>query len=222
MRAIYLEITSLKDVASMKLHRDLAVRQDTSWHMLHRIRAGLMPAMSASFEGPVEVDEFYFGELEKNKHAHKRANLGRGPAGRAAVVGMWDRKTGKVAAQVVEDTTAATLQGFVRDNTEDGTTVYTDDARAYHGLPNHETVKHFISEFVNGMAHTNGVVSIWAALKRAYHDIYHQISKKHLNRYVAQFAGKHNLRPLDTEAQMQHIVADMVGRRVLYRELITD
>lgn len=36
--AIYLETTSLKGVASMKLHRDLGVTQTTAWFMLHRIR----------------------------------------------------------------------------------------------------------------------------------------------------------------------------------------
>ena len=36
--AIYLCLTSLKSVSSMKLHRDLGVSQKTAWFMLHRIR----------------------------------------------------------------------------------------------------------------------------------------------------------------------------------------
>ncbi len=36
--AIYLEMTSLKGVSSMKLHRDIGVTQKTAWFMLHRIR----------------------------------------------------------------------------------------------------------------------------------------------------------------------------------------
>ena len=84
----------------------------------------------------------------------------------------------------------------------------------------HEAVKHSVSEYVTGMAHTNGVESFWAMLKGAYHGTYRQISKKHLNRYVEQFAGKHNMRSLDTIAQMQHVVAELAGRRVLYRELV--
>lgn len=61
--AIYLEMTSLKSVSSMKLHRDLGVRQATAWFMLHRIRKAFT-VVTARFEGPVEVDETYIGGLE--------------------------------------------------------------------------------------------------------------------------------------------------------------
>lgn len=139
---------------------------------------------------------------EKNKHAYKKATLGRGPVDKAAAVGIKDRETGKINAKGVEDTSAATLQQFVYDNTEIGTTVFTDEAAAYTGMVGveHETAKHSVSEYVNGQTHTNGVESFWAMLKRAYYGTYHQISKKHLNRYVTQFAGTHNVRELDTLA----------------------
>ena len=54
--------------------------------------------------------------------------------------------------------------------------------------------------------------------KRAYHGTYHHLSKKHLQRYN-QFAGKHNVRTMDTLEQMQHVVAGMVGKRLLYKTL---
>lgn len=59
--AIYLEETSLKGVSSMKLHRDLGVRQSTAWFMLQRIREGLVNSAGTAYDGPVEVDEAYFG-----------------------------------------------------------------------------------------------------------------------------------------------------------------
>ena len=73
---------------------------------------------------------------------------------------------------------------------------------------------------MNGQAHTNGVESFWAMLKRAYHGVYHHVSEKHLPRYVQQFAGKHNIRHLDTIEQMQAVFAGMIGKRLLYKELI--
>ena len=84
----------------------------------------------------------------------------------------------------------------------------------------HETVKHSISEYVNGMAHTNGIESFWATLKRGYHGTFHHISPKHLHRYVNEFATRHNLRTLDTEAMMAETVARMVGKRLMYKDLV--
>ena len=115
----------------------------------------------------MEVDESYFGGLEKNKHAKKKLNAGKGPVGKAAVVAVKDRKTKRVKARVVERTNKATLQPFVESSREQGATVYTDEARAYDGLENRESVKHSVGQYVDGMAHTNGVESFWALLKRA-------------------------------------------------------
>ncbi len=128
----------------MKLHRDLGISQKAAWFLAHRLRE-TWDEHQAPFAGPVEVDETYIGGIEKNKHAHKKANLGRGPVGRAAVVGAKDRATGKVSARVVESTDKATLQGFVLQRVTDGAKIFTDEARAYDGLPNRETVRHSVS-----------------------------------------------------------------------------
>ena len=226
--AVYLEITSLKSVSSMKLHRDIGVTQATAWFMLHRIRQAWESSESKQgpFAGPVEVDETYMGGKRKNMSNARRkalADTGRGAVGKTAVVGVKDRETKRVAARVIESTDKSTLQGFVVEHTVPGATVYSDEASAYQGLPFvHETVKHSVAEYVRGMAHTNGVESFWATLKRAHKGVFHKMSPKHLNRYVAEFAGKHNIRDQDTFAQMTALVAGLVGKRLMYRDLIRD
>ena len=189
--------------------------------MLHRIREGLAAeaARLDRFEGPVEVDESYFGGKEHNKHASKKLHAGRGAVGKTAVVAAKDRNTNRVKAKVVERTNKQTLQPFVESAREPGAKVYTDEAKAYDGLENRESVKHSVGEYVDGMAHTNGVESFWSMLKRGYHGTYHRMSPKHLQRYVNEFAGRHNIRDLDTIDQMAHVAAGMVGRRLLHREL---
>ena len=44
----------------------------------------------------------------------------------------------------------------------------------------------------------------------------------HLDRYVAEFSGRHNRRPLDTEDMMAESVRGMVGKLLTYRTLISE
>ena len=173
---------------------------------------------------PSEVDETYFGGKARNMHAHKRKQVikGRGPAGKTAVIGAKDRATNRVSATVIDNTDQLTLQGFVAKNIEPGAKVYTDDHRGYAGLPNHETVRHSVAEYVKGQAHTNGIESFWATLKRAHKGVFHKMSPKHLQRYVSEFAGKHNVRNEDTLAQMVVVATGLVGKRLMYRDLVAD
>ena len=222
--AIYLEATSLKGISSMKLHRDIGVTQKTAWFMLHRIREAWADKKDGPFEGPVEVDETHIGGKRKNMSKDKRAHLtGRGTVGKAIVAGAKDRATNTISAEVVPGTDMASLQGFVASRAAPGAKIYTDEHRAYQGMRfDHETVNHSVSEYVRDQAHTQGIESFWATLKRAYHGTYHHISPKHLKRYVKEFAAKHNIRDRNTIDQMDTMVAGMVGKRLMYRELIAD
>ena len=221
--AVYLFMTSLKSVSSMKLHRDLGVTQKTAWHLAHRLRKAF-ESESGLFAGPVEVDETYMGGKRKNMPKSKREELtGRGAVGKTAVVGAKDRTTNQVRARAVESTNKATIHGFVADHTALDATVYTDDALVYETLPNpHKAVNHSALEYVRGDVHTNGMESFWSMLKRAYQGTFHKMSEKHLDRYVREFAGKHSVRDMDTLDIMGAIVLGMDGKRLKYTQLIDD
>ena len=128
--AIYLMTTSLKGVSSMKLHRDLGITQKSAWYLEHRIRATFADA-NGEFSGPVEIDEAYLGGKRRNMPLSKRKPLrGRGAVGKVAVAGAKDRSTNQIRATVVENTTGATLQDFVRDRIRPGAKLYTDGSAA--------------------------------------------------------------------------------------------
>ncbi len=218
--ATYLYVTSLKGVSSMKLHRDLKVTQKTAWFLLHRLREAWDTSGIEKFIGPVEVDETYVGGKEKNKHVKDRLKAGRGTVGKTAVVGAKDRQSNRVQARVVEKTDKPTLHGFVSASAAPGAPIFTDEARAYRGLANHSAVKHGAGQYVDGQIHTNGVESFWSMLKRAHTGTFHKMSRKHLQRYVTEFAGRHNLRECDTAAMMRNVIAGLVGKRLMYRDLI--
>ena len=218
--AFYLMATGIKGTASMKLHRDLGITQKTAWHLAHRIRESWTNA-NRKFAGPVEVDETYIGGKRKNMPKHKReAMTGRGSVGKVAIAGAKDRASNQVNARVVHATDSETLQGFVAENAKVGATVYTDDHSSYETLPfHHKSVKHSIGEYVSGQAHTNGIESFWSLLKRGYYGTFHKMSPEHLNRYVREFAGRHNQRESDTIDQMIGMVRGGEGRRLRYSDL---
>ena len=120
-----------------------------------------------------------------------------------------------------ETPTPKHCKGFIAGHTDPSATVYTDDAPVYSSLLfDHESVKHSVGEYVRDQAHTNSIESFWAMLKRAHTGTFHKMSPKHLNRYIREFEGRHNLRERDTLDQMGSIVSGMARKRLKYGELI--
>ncbi|MCY3613187.1 MAG: IS1595 family transposase [Gemmatimonadetes bacterium] len=222
--AIYLMSTELKGRSSMKFHRDLGIGQKAAWHLAHRLREAWVDTRIGLFDGPVEIDESYFGGAKKNQPKHKQTAAKGGTAHKTAVLAIKDRKTKKVSARVIRYVNAATLQGFVKEHAKPGATVYTDGASQYRGLAGyiHSSVAHSEGEYVKGDVHTNSVESFWSMLKRGYHGVYHRISPKHLGRYAAEFAGRQNMRELDTIDQMRLLVRGLEGKRLRFTDLTAD
>ena len=221
MIATYLMTTSLKSVSSMKLSRDLDINQRSAWFLAHRLRVVLADE-GGVFSGPIEVDETYIGGKMKNMHGDKRREARQKPdLGKTIVAGARDRATGAVRAQVIEAADKETLSAFIGAHAALGAAIYTDEARAYSGLPNRESVNHSAGEYVrdDGVS-TNGVESLWSMLKWSHVGTFHKISPKHMDRYLAEVVSRHNLRERDTIDMMG---ADGgIGKRLRYRELIAD
>ena len=218
--AFFLNSTNLKGECSMKLHRDLGIRQASTCYMAHRIR-GMWGRVEKKFAEPVETDATYVGGLEKYKLANRRLRAGRGAVSKTPVPGVKDRGTNQVRTEVVESTNKATLQDFVPGHTEPTATVYTDEHAAYRGIPRYqEAVAHGAGEYVRETAHTNGLESHWALFKGGLDGVYHHVSVKHLSRYTNELEGRHNSRPLDTEDQMATMAQGAVGKRLRYVDLV--
>ncbi len=224
--SMYLLVTARKGISSLQLAKEIGVTQKTAWFILGRLReACSTPDSIDKLRGIVEVDECFVGGKEANKHEYKKLKAGRGSVGKTAVLGMRERG-GRVHAQVIPDTGLETIQNEIHGAVEAGSQLYTDEHGAYTDLDglffSHSTVNHGAGEWVRGSAHTNGIESVWAVLKRGLHGVYHHASAKHLSRYVDEFTWRlnegdvkrHTLRRLDS------FIDAIVGKRLTYARLI--
>ena len=156
-----------------------------------------------------------------NTRRRELADTGRGPVGKTAVVGVKDRATKHVAATVVTATDAATLQGFVREYRArcDGLHRRCDRLRVATVQSRHGQA---LALRVRQRRHSHqwDRIFLWSMLKRAHKGTFHKLSPKHLDRYVQEFAGRHNLREHDTIDQLTALSGGMDGKRLRYRTLI--
>ena len=217
--ATYLMMESKKSISANQMMRTLGIGSyRTAWHLCHRIREamGNDPFDGPTLFGIIEVDETLMGG--------KRKNVGRGYRKNKIWVAGALQRGGKVRLERIPDVTKRTLHSFVNRNVKDeAEAIYTDEWKGYLGIEDddkrHETANQSEEEWIVGDVHTNGIEGVWSLFKRSIVGALHQISKKHLDRYIEEMEWRFNNR------NNPHMFRDTV-RRILktdplrYRELV--
>jgi transposase-like protein/predicted RNA-binding Zn-ribbon protein involved in translation (DUF1610 family) len=196
-RVLYMILTSKKGVSALQVHRTIGSGSyRTAFYMCHRLRAALNDPEFRQLMGVVEIDETYIGGKDHNRHWDKKV-AGRGTAGKIPVIGAIARK-GNVVCKMIENADTETLTRFVRKTVGDKVDlVATDEHSGYRYLKwvmPHGVVKHSHGEYVRGEIHTQNIESFWSLLKRGIIGTYHNVSKKYLPLYLAEFSFRFNNR----------------------------
>jgi hypothetical protein len=74
--------------------------------------------------------------------------------------------------------------------------------------------------YAKGEVHTNGMENFWSLLKRGIKGAYVSVEPFHLFRYLDEQAFRFNEREGTDADRFQAAIKNIVGRRVMYRELI--
>ncbi|WP_052184269.1 IS1595 family transposase [Psychroserpens sp. Hel_I_66] len=218
--SIFLATTHKKGISSVQLALDLGITQKSAWHVLHRIREMLReksPQMLGESK-MVETDATYIGGKERNKHLNKRrsrdnnllTNEGKAYKPKKTVIGIIERD-GKVALKYVSGETTQNMVDFVTTHVPQDATIYSDEAPAYHQLKKyytHDNVKHALNIYVEGSVHTNTIENFWSVLKRGLYGVYHQVSDKHLERYLDEYSARFNTRRLNSQERFEKFLVE--------------
>jgi len=116
---------------------------------------------------------------------------------------------GRTKAVIAQNVDGRTIKSCIEGQVTPGSDLYTDEHAVYRGVVgvNHRSVNHSAKQFVDGMAHTNGIESVWAVLKRGFYGTYHHFSRKHAQGYVDEFVFRLNEGSVN-EITINRIAAD--------------
>ncbi len=224
MTAMYMLCHHKKGISSYQLAEDIQVTQKTAWFMLSRLRESMDESKwdFKKLSGQVEVDETYVGGKQANKHKNKRVKgtQGRSTKAKVAIVGMIERN-GKIRARSVANVNSEVLLPLLKSNIADASTVFTDEFRGYAKVRyafNHLKVDHSAGKYVIDEAHTNTIENFWSLLKRSIIGIYHRVSPKHIDKYVAEASFRYNNREKNAYEKFE-VLFNNVNGRLTYEEL---
>jgi transposase len=190
---MFLFCASRNGVSAKEVQRQIGVTYKTAWRMCNLIRSymgwvdGDAPlGGDGPSAKPVEVDKAFLGGKDK-----------MGQDDKAIVLGMTERQ-GDVMTRIIPGRDWFSINRAMKDNVIEGSTVYTDDAKAFKSVKfmgyRHDSVNHSAKEYVRGPVHTNTIEAFWSHLKRSIAGTYVSVSKKHLQTYLHEFEFRHNLR----------------------------
>ena len=229
-------MTSRKGISSVQLAQELGIRQGSAWYLLQRIREALGRNDDDTnggtgdgqdfLKGIVEIDEVYLGGKNENRHESRQLSPEKVHGLKTVVVGMRERGSGRTRGIIVGNVTGRTLTGIIYENVETDSVVCTDDFKGYSGITSDFTrmvVNHSAKVYVDGIAHTNGIESFWAVLKRGFYGVFHWFSSKHTQRYVNEFAFRMNKGSVRRHSyeRIDSALIKMFKGRTTYNEIVS-
>lgn len=227
--AVWMIVNCRNGISSCEIARTIGCKQQSAWHLLHRVRHLLAQEsdgtkMGSKF-GVVEADTtFVGGSLEHISPWRKDARgLTDAYDNKSAVHAIKDRKSGKIRAHTIPSESPNHVEKLIYDNVAEWSILYTDKSRAYdvfsHRRYQHRTVNHRAGEYVRGKAHVNGLENFFNCLRRGLKGTYIRATADHLQAYVDEQVWRFNYREFSDWNRFDTAMHLIVGKRLTYKAL---
>lgn len=205
--AAYLMATHTPGVSALQLQRQLGIGgYQNAWHMLHRLRKGMVSDGRTKLSGLVEVDEAIIGGPAKGK-----GKRGRGAASaehKSLVVGAVEvlvyednegkrrERAGRLRLSLILDASEESLGPFLTQNVELGSRVRTDGWLGYSEAALNDFIHHVRIVGTPQRAHKRfpHIHRVFGNLKTWLNGTHHGVEPKHLPSYLDEFVFRFNRR----------------------------
>jgi transposase-like protein len=217
---------SKNGVSAREIERKYGLTPKTAWFVMHRLREAMKRDPAASLlTGVVVADETWIGGRPSNRHASKRAELGKGVSDKTPVLTIIHPESGEARSHVVRDVRASTLTPILfRETDQRETVLHTDESKSYirfgKGAAGHETVIHMIGEYVRDGVTINQAENFFSQLKRSLDGTHHHVTVGHLPRYLAEHDYRYSTRKMSDGERMEAIAGQVAGRRIRYADTV--
>jgi transposase-like protein len=223
--AFWRACASKKGVSALQIKRECGITYKSALFLMHRIRFAMAePKQKGQLQGIVEADETYVGGKPRGgiRQIHTDHRRGRG-TNKTPVLALVERG-GDVRARVVPNVTAKTLGMIMPKEIHPSAHIMTDNYRSYRSIgrhfASHDVVRHNIGEYARGDIYSNTAESFFALLKRGLYGTFHSVSKKHLHRYISEFAFRWNTRQVNDGERIAEAIKGADGKRLRYYQPI--
>jgi len=166
----------------------------TAWAWLHRLRRAMVRPGRERLSGTVEVDETFWGASETNvrgRETQKKSLI-------AVAVEEKGKRLGRIRMRSIPEASARSLEGFVLEAIEPGSTVHTDGWGGYTRLDRrgyrHEVkvISRSQQKASELLPYVHRVVALLKNWLRGTHQ--GAISSQHLDYYLDEFTFRFNRR----------------------------
>jgi hypothetical protein len=215
-------------VSALQIKRETGLTYKSALFLMHRIRFGMAEDWKGQpkLSGTVETDETYVGGKPRNKQLRPGPRVGKGR--KTPVVALVERGGNiRSFAFTAADVTAANVGRILEENVSRESHMMTDSAKIYTDssimkyFASHGYTDHSKGEYAKpDGTHSNTVESAFSLLKRGIYGTFHNVSRKHLHRYVAEFDFRWNARKVDDGERLARAIRAAEGKRLRYRDPI--
>jgi len=193
--------TDKRGLSALLLQRQLGLsRYETAWMMLHKFRRAMINLKREPLRGSVEVDDTWVGGTQAGLRGSRQLKGRKAALVLVAVEKRGQTTTGRARMAVIPDFRKETLLGFLKDNVEEGSTVYTDGLKSFTGLKE-AGFQHMPRSQPRPTDLRKGAKSVVPLADRAIGNLqqwllgtHHGVSRDQLQVYLDEFVFRHNRR----------------------------